>query len=135
MRLTLLAGVLAMTTLSPATAEEPAKKAERLFEMRTYYPAEGKMDALLARFRDHTVKLFEKHGMINVGYWVEKKDGKEKLVYIVSHASKAAADESWKAFRTDPVWTKARDASEVGGKLVDKIEVVWMSPTDFSAIK
>ncbi len=112
-----------------------AEGKDRIFELRTYYAAKGKMPALLKRFRDHTTKLFEKHGMTNIGYWVDSKDPEGKLIYIVAHASKEAAEKSWKAFRDDPDWQKAYKASEVNGKLVDKLESVYMNPTDFSALK
>ncbi len=84
-----------------------------VYELRTYFPAEGKLEALEARFRDHTVKLFEKHGMKNVGYWLsEKKEGEVRtLIYIVAHKDRAAAKASWSAFGKDPDWKAARDAT------------------------
>ena len=88
--------------------------------MRVYYAAEGKMDALLARFRDHTCKLFEKHGMTNVGYWVPVENPDNKLIYIVSHPSREAAERAWPAFGADPDWKKAQKESEIGGKLLAK---------------
>jgi len=125
-----------MSTPVTALADEPAKT-ERLFEMRIYYPPEGKMAALQSRFRDHTVKLFAKHGMGVIGFWVERdpKDKKEKLIYILAHASKESADASWKAFRNDPVWQKAKADSEVNGTLVEKIDTIWMTPADYSPIR
>lgn len=120
-------------------AAEPTDKKEdgRVYEMRTYYAAPGKMTALLARFRDHTVKLFEKHGMTVVGFWVptDPKEADHKLVYILSYPSKEAADKSWQAFRDDPDWKKAREASEKDGKLLEKVESVFLKPTDFSPLK
>jgi hypothetical protein len=121
----ILAGAMCVMTLA---AEN------RVFEMRTYYTHEGKLPALLARFRDHTVKLFEKHGMTNVGYWVPKEKP-NTLVYILAHKSEAAAKASFDAFRKDPDWVKARDASEAAGKIVVKVESVFMDPTDFSKMK
>lgn len=106
----------------------------RVFEMRTYYTLEGKLPNLLARFRDHTIKLFEKHGMTNVGYWVPK-DKPNTLIYVLAHKSQEAAKASWDGFRKDPDWIKARDASEASGKIVEKVESVFMDPTDFSKIK
>jgi hypothetical protein len=95
------------------------------------------MKALNERFRNHTVKLFEKHGMKNVGYWnpTDPKEAEVKLIYIVAHASKEAADKSWKAFQADPDWMAAKKASEKDGKLVDKVESVYLNPTDYSPIK
>jgi hypothetical protein len=112
-------------------------KADRFFELRTYTPSPGKMDALLARFRDHTLKLFEKHGMTNVGYWITAgADGEKKLAYVLAFPSKEARDASFKAFGGDPDWQKARAESEKDGtKLAAKVESVFMSPADFSAIK
>ena len=110
-----------------------AKPADRFFEMRTYTPSPGKMDALMARFRDHTCKLFEKHGMSNVGYWVTA-DG--KLVYVLAFPSKEARDASFKAFGADPEWQKVyADSQKDGVKLAAKVESVFMTPADYSAIK
>lgn len=113
------------------------KMEQRIFEMRTYYAHPGKMKDLHARFRDHTNKLFEKHGMTLIGYWspMDEKQAEEKMVYLLAFPSKAAADKSWDGFRKDPDWAKARDASEVNGKLVAKIESVYLNPTDYSYIK
>src|SRR5262245_57613588 len=111
-------------------------KDERLYEMRTYYAAPGKLDALLARFRDHTCKLFEKHGMTNVGYWVPIDNKDNKLVYIIAHKDVDAKTASWKAFVGDPDWIKAYQASEKDGKLVTKLEAKFLRATDYSpAIK
>ena len=118
-------------------AQGGKKVDNRVFELRTYYAAPGKMEALHARFRDHTNKLFEKHGMTLIGFWVptNAKESQEKLFYIVAHASEEAAKKSWKAFGADPDWIKARDASEKNGKIVLKVDRVFMNPTDYSAIK
>ena len=118
-----------------APALRAADKEERVFEMRTYYAAPHKLDDLHARFRDHTCKLFEKHGIANVGYWVPIDNPDRKLVYIVAHKSREAADKSWKEFIADPDWQKARAESEVDGALVHHIENRLMSPTDFSPLK
>lgn len=133
--LTLL-GLAIMTT--PATAaDKEAKKDERVFEMRVYYAPPGKMKDLQARFRDHTTKLFEKHGMTIIGFWnpTDPKEADVKLIYILAYPSKDAADKSWAAFRADPDWTKARTESEKNGKLVEKVESTYMKPTDYSPIK
>lgn len=106
----------------------------RVYELRTYTTLEGKLDALLARFRDHTTKLFEKHGMTNVGYWVPK-DKPNTLVYLLSYKDMNTAKAAWDGFRKDPDWVKARTASEANGKIVDKVDSVYMSPTDFSKLK
>jgi hypothetical protein len=110
----------------------------RSFELRTYVAAPGKLDALLARFRDHTTALFEKHGMINIGYWVATDaEGQptETLIYLLAHASHDAAKDSWAAFRADPGWIAARDASEVDGRLAAEVTSVYLDPTDFSELR
>lgn len=128
-------GVMA---LRPAAAVAQDRKDERVFELRTYTAAEGKLDALNARFRDHTNKLFVKHGMELIGYWTpmdEKKGAGNTLIYILAHKSREAAAASWKAFGADPEWQKARTESEKDGKLTTKVESVFMKPTDYSPMK
>ena len=113
----------------------------RVFELRDYTASEGNLAALDARFRDHTVKLFTKHGMEHVGYWhpVRGKDGKQRMVYILAHKNKEAAAASWIAFRKDPDWVAAKDASEkkAGGSLTASNGVIsiYMAPTDYSSTK
>ncbi len=110
----------------------------RCFELRTYYAAPGKLEALNARFRDHTCTLFKKHGMEVVGFWIptDKEQGAEnKLVYMLAHKSREAAKQSWKDFQADPEWQKVRTESEVNGKLTEKIESVFMDATDYSPLK
>jgi hypothetical protein len=138
----MLAGGILITSLraveQPALAAAAAKSDTRYFEMRTYHTPAGKLDALHARFRDHTTALFKKHGIDNIGYWVPaegQKGAGDTLVYILAYPSKAAGEASWKAFREDPEWIKAKDASEKDGKLVEKVDQLFMTPTDYSAIK
>ena len=123
---------LLMITLAAALPAFAAEPDTRVFEMRTYYAAPGKLDDLLARFRDHTVKLFEKHGITNIGYWVPIDNKDNKLVYVLAFPSREAHDKSWKEFGADPGWQSARKASEEKGKLVTKVESVFLSATDFS---
>src|SRR5258708_14830093 len=115
----LLAGI-ALGAVGYATSAVDAAKKGRVFEMRTYHAAPGKMTALHARFRDHTCKLFEKHGMTIVGFWspADPEKAEKELVYILAFPSKEAADQSWKDFGADPDWKAAREASEKDGKLV-----------------
>ena len=129
-------GVAARATAEDKKAD-PTKPENRVFELRIYTAAPGKMDALQARFRNHTMKLFEKHGMTNVAYWTElnPKGGEEKLYYVLAYPSKEAADKAWAAFRNDPDWKKAKDASEKDGPLVKKVESIYLRPTDFSPMK
>jgi hypothetical protein len=119
-----------------SAASEGASKA-RVFEIRTYTTEPGKLPELLKRFRDHTTKLFEKHGMTNIGYWVPTDEPRSKntLIYILAHDSRAAAKKSWDGFQHDPEWIKVKTASEAGGKIVTKVESIYAEPTDFSAIK
>ncbi|HVW00439.1 MAG TPA: NIPSNAP family protein [Planctomycetaceae bacterium] len=121
--------------MSASTAAETS--GARVFELRIYTAAPGKLDALNARFRDHTLRLFEKHGMKNVVYLVPTEEPKSQntLVYLLSHESRAAADKSWDAFRKDPEWQKVKEESERDGKLVDKVESTYLSPTDYSPMK
>lgn len=112
----------------------------RVFELRTYTTEPGRLPALLARFRDHTTKLFEKHGMANIGYWVPQDEpGKQNtLIYIIAHKDRAAAQKSWDAFRNDAEWKKVRETSELaanGGKIVTKVDAVYLDPVDFSTLK
>ena len=107
----------------------------RVFEIRTYYANEGKLDALLARFRDHTVTLFKKHGMTNVGYWVPADNKENKLVYMLAFPSREARDKAFKAFSADPDWKKAYKESTKDGRLVKKIVNDFLAGTDFSKIK
>lgn len=114
----------------------PAASDNRLFELRIYVTNEGKLPDLLARFRDHTVKLFEKHGIENIGYWVpvEKEEGADNtLYYLIAHKSREGADAAWAAFRKDPDWQAAAKASEANGKiLAQKPDVIFLKATDFS---
>jgi len=103
-----------------------------IYELRTYTAAPGKLDELNARFKNHTMKLFEKHEMVNFGYWVPINNTNNQLVYLLGHADRDAARNSWKAFGSDPEWQKVVKASESNGKLVSRLESVFMKPTDYS---
>jgi len=106
----------------------------RLYELRTYTTLPGRLPSLHKRFAEHTIKLFEKHGMKNEMYWVPTDPAKKDntLIYIVSHDSQEAADKSWAAFRVDPDWQSAQKASEADGKIVEKVERVYMTLTNYS---
>lgn len=117
---------------APLIAAEAAPKDARCYELRVYYAPEGKLDALHARFRDHTTKLFTKHGMTNVGYWVPLENPERKLYYILSYPDRKAREESWKAFMADPDWKKAAADSEKDGKLVAKVDSTFLTTTDYS---
>jgi len=109
----------------------------RVYELRTYTCHDGKLEALKARFRDHTIAIFKRHGMESIGYWVPQDPEKSKntLIYILAHPSLEAAQKNWEAFRADPEWVKARADSETAGPIVQKTESVYMNPTEFSVLK
>jgi len=105
-----------------------------VYELRIYHAHEGRLDALLARFRDHTIQLFEKHGIKNVAYWLPTDDPLKghTLVYMLAHPSREAATANWKAFQADPEWQRVKSESEANGPLVDKIDSTFLALTEFS---
>jgi len=127
--------ILLLLPLS-AGAAEPGADA-RVFEMRIYTAAEGKLPDLLARFRNHTNHLFVKHGMKLIGYWTptEGDEAANTLVYILAHDSREAAKKSWAAFGADPAWKKAAAESRKDGRLVAGVEKQWLKATDFSPLR
>jgi len=107
-----------------------------IYELRIYTPNEGKLDAVNARFRDHTRAIFDRHHMKSVGYWLPTEGvNAGKFVYILEHASREDADRNWAAFNADPEWVKVKADSEVNGKLVTNVDRTFMTPTDYSPIK
>lgn len=124
--------LLALAMLTANLTTVAAEKDTRVFEMRTYFAAPGKLDALHARFRDHTTRLFEKHGMTNIGYWEPIENPDNKLIFVLAYPSREAREMSWKAFGNDPDWQKAKADSEKDGELVTRIEQRFMTATDFS---
>lgn len=127
MRASPLLFLLVIAVSGPAAAKE-----DRVYELRIYQAAEGKLDALHARFRDHTLKLFEKHDITNVGYWVPIDNKENKLYFLLSYPSREAREKSWKAFGDDPAWKKAREESEKDGKLVTGVVQEFLKTTDYS---
>src|SRR5579862_5247657 len=116
-----LCGLVGVVAFSAGRSQgEEKKAAPRVYELRTYTTEPGRLPALHARFRDHTMKLFEKHGMQNVMYWVptDEKLKDNTLIYVVSHASAEAAKKSWADFIGDPEWKAAAAESEKDGKIV-----------------
>ena len=137
--LMILLGAAAASVMAQSGGNSVAKDS-RVFEMRTYHAAPGKLEDLQARFRNHTVKLFEKHGMTNIGYWVpvDAKTGQPSgntLVYILAFPSLEARQKSWDGFMADPDWNTVRNESEKNGKLLEKIDSVFLKATDYSTIK
>ena len=148
----LLTSLVALACISPICAEHEAKTTVenkpdacaappadgRVFELRTYYTNEGKLDDLHKRFRDHTCKLLKRHGAELIGFWtpLDEKDGKGgKLVYLVAFPSREAAKKTWEAFGKDPEWQKVYEESHKNGKLVKTVESVYLEPTDYSEMK
>lgn len=121
---------------APAPAQQaPLDPRTAVYELRTYHAAPGKLEALNARFRNHTMKLFEKHGMRNVAYWNEQPTAQApegRLIYVLAHRSREAAGASWKAFGSDPAWRAVVATSEADGKLVARIDTVFMTMADYS---
>jgi hypothetical protein len=139
-RRTMLQSLPALSFLPPAwvaSLQEKSGSAQNsttVYELRVYHVYEGKLEDLLRRFREHTMRLFEKHGIKNIAYWTpadEPLKGKT-LVYMLAHPSRDAATANWQAFRDDPEWQSVRDKSEANGKLVEKIESTFLALTDFS---
>jgi hypothetical protein len=141
----ILAGALALAACAGVTAfvvrastdkgDKPVE--QRVYELRTYHIAPGKAEALHARFRDHTLKIFEKHGLKVEGFWkpLDEKAADETLVYLLSFPSKDAADKAWKEFRDDPDWMKAKAESEKDGTLVTNVDSVFLTATDYAPTK
>jgi hypothetical protein len=129
-----MTAAMMMSAASGLEAQGSEAKSDVVYELRIYHANEGKLDALLARFRDHTITIFNRHGLKSVAYWTptdEPLKGKT-LIYILEHLSRAEAAANWKAFHDDPEWVKVSTASEVNGKLVEKVDSTYMTLTDFS---
>ena len=109
----------------------------RVFELRTYTAPDGKLEELHKRFRDHTLRIFKNHGMTNVAYFKPQDAplSQNTLVYLISHQSRDAAKANWAAFQADPEWQKVASESQKNGKIVAKVESVFLDPTDYSPMK
>jgi len=130
--LSLLALIGLTSAVSFADTEAPSTT---VYELRVYTTTPGNLPKLLARFRDHTMAIFEKHGIVNVGYWVPQdadKGADNTLVYLIKHKSRDAATASWKAFQADPEWKTVREASEAQGKIVSHVDSTFIAQTDYS---
>ena len=130
----LLAAPLALPADDVAKNDAAKEGSTVVYELRTYTTNPGKMADLHKRFRDHTMRLFEKHGIKNIGYWVPI-DKPDTLVYLVAHKSREAATQSWKEFLADPEWKEAYKESHKNGVLVKKVERQFLTPTDYSPLK
>lgn len=124
-------------TLAPELNDTPIPSGSGIFQMRTYHCFPGKIENIQARFRDHTRELFEKQGLKNYPYWltVEKDGSQSKLIYLLGHEDRAAFDQAFERFRTDPEWIKVRDASEESGKIVEKVDAPYFKTLPFSPMK
>jgi hypothetical protein len=129
---------LPVATLLPslwaAAQQEKDTQATGVFELRVYHVAPGKLSDLEARFRDHTISIFERHGMKSIAYWtpLDESEKSNTLIYILHHPSREAAATNWKSFRDDPEWNSVKEKSEANGKLVEKVDSTFMALTDFS---
>jgi hypothetical protein len=134
--LAILSGAALMLAIVrlPASSPQPP---HHVYELRLYHVKEGKIDALKARFGDHTDAIFKRHNMKSIGYWSpeDAPDSQNLFVYILEHPSRQAAEKNWAAFQADPEWQKVKKESEANGPLVDHIDRYFMDPTSFSALK
>jgi uncharacterized protein (DUF1330 family) len=133
---TLLAMSSASAQNTPEQAPSPSLvKDERVYELRIYHAFPGKLEEVHKRFRDHTLKIFAKHGMKVVAFWgptdVDKGANKD-LIYVLEFPSREAATKAWNDFRNDPEWQKVQKASEANGKLVEKVDSIFMKATDYA---
>ena len=125
--------MLAFSKLGASNSQPP----HHVYELRLYHVHEGKMDALKARFGDHTDAIFRRHNMKSIGYWSpeDAPDSQNLFIYILEHPSRQEAEKNWAAFQADPEWKKVKAESEAHGALVDHIDRYFMDPTSFSALK
>ena len=133
----LLAILCGVALMSAFTTLGQSKPSQHVYELRMYHVNEGKMDALVARFRDHTDTLFKKHNMKSIGYWKpeDAPNSQNLFIYILEHPSRQEAEKDWAEFQADPEWKKVKAESEMQGPLVDHIDRYFMDPTSFSALK
>lgn len=133
--LSFLCGAAAVLGIGAIAGQVHGQAPGHVYELRVYHVNPGKLDAVNARFRDHTDEIFRRHGIKSIGYWLPQDSKLNEFIYVVDHKSKEDADRNWKAFQTDPEWIKVRDASEANGKLVDHVDSTYMDPTTYSKMK
>jgi hypothetical protein len=128
------AAALLPSALWAAAQDNGGSMAATVYELRVYHAPPGKLPELLTRFREHTVKIFDRHGLKSVAYWtpVDEPGKSDTLIYILRHTSREAAAANWKSFQDDPEWKSVRDKSEANGKIVDKVDSTFIALTDFS---
>jgi hypothetical protein len=130
-------GRVAPVAEAEASPLDELQAADRVYELRTYTAPEGKLDDLLTRFRDHTVRIFDRHGMTSVGYWLPQDTTlrQNTLVYLLVHPSRAAADQAWRDFGADPEWQRVSEESQRDGRIVSQVVRMYLDPTDFSQMR
>ncbi|MBK1884151.1 NIPSNAP family protein [Luteolibacter pohnpeiensis] len=128
----LFAAASILTFSGAASAKE--ESTDTCYELRTYYASEGKLEALHARFRNDTLRLFAKHHMKSIGYWVPIDNKEQKLVYLLSFPDRETRDKAWDAFHADQEWIDAKAKSEENGVLIDHLTDQFLTPTDFSTV-
>jgi hypothetical protein len=129
--LSFLGGAALMLGFTTLSASNPS---HHVYELRLYHVNQSKMDALRARFGDHTDAIFKRHNMKSIGYWVPEDAAQNLFVYILEHPSRQEAEKNWTAFQADPEWKKVKAESEAQGPLVDHIDRYFMDPTSYSAL-
>jgi hypothetical protein len=134
--LAILCGAALMLAIVRLPASSP-QSTHHVYELRLYHVKDGKIDALKARFGDHTDAIFKRHNMKSIGYWSpeDAPDSQNLFVYILEHPSREEAEKNWAAFQADPEWQKVKKESEANGPLVDHIDHYFMDPSSFSALK
>ena len=133
----LVVGVVAGVLAGPRLGVVSAQSSTKVYELRTYTAPEGKLADLHTRFRDHTLRIFQKHGMTNVIYLAptDAPRSQNTLVYLRAHESREAATKSWAAFAADPEWKKVSAESQVNGRIVEKVESIFLQATDYSPMR
>jgi hypothetical protein len=129
-----VAGIFHGSTTAVSAQQAQAAPAGPVFEVRTYIASAGKFEDLQARFRDHTIRIFARHGMKSIAYWIPT-DQRNTLVYIIQHESRDAAARNWKAFMSDPEWMKVAAASNANGNLVARVDTYFATAADYSPVK
>ena len=132
-----IAGVVVGQFSPRAAAVAQAPGANRVFELRTYTAPEGKLQELHARFRSHTMRIFQKHDMTSVAYFRPQDDPLKSntLIYVLAHPSRQEAEKNWAAFQADPEWQKVITESQVNGRIVTKVERIFLDPADYSPLR
>ena len=128
---------LAFNQIFPGNTTSFAQGSDKVFELRMYTATPGNLANLQARFRDHTLRIFEKHGMTNIGYWspTDPELAENTLIYLLAHDRREAANASWRAFGQDSEWQSVAEASNANGPILAGVERTWMKATDFSPMK